>query len=80
MGEEVNNIIYCFSGTGNSMNTAIKIANTMKNTMIISMRCNSKNVSAENTDDIGFIFPVYYCSLPEGVIRFIQEVKIDKKA
>jgi len=78
--EDPNNIIYCFSGTGNSMNAAMKIAKTLKNTTIISMRCKPKDVSAENADIIGFIFPVYHWSLPEAATRFIKEIEINQKA
>jgi len=80
MKEDINNVIYCFSGTGNSMNAAIKVANAIKKTTIISMRCDPKDVSAENADNIGFIFPVYHWSLPEAAARFIQKVEINKKA
>lgn len=73
-------IMYCFSGTGNSLNAALRIANTLKNTEIISMRCEAKSVPSKNANVIGFVFPVYHWSLPKAVAEFIKQVEINPKA
>ena len=52
-------IIYYFSGTGNSLYTAGKIAEAIGGAELISVRCNPKDVSAKDADVIGFVCPVY---------------------
>lgn len=76
----MKNIIYCFSGTGNCMDAAIRIAKTMKDTKIVSMRNNPEKVSFPETESVGFIFPVYHWSLPEPAKRFIEKIEINKDA
>lgn len=56
----MKNVIYCFSGTGNCMDAAIKIAKTLKNTRIISMKCNPAEAASMDADVIGFV-----CELPK---------------
>lgn len=76
----MKNVIYCFSGTGNCMDAAIKIAKTLKNTRIISMKCNPAEAASMDADVIGFVFPVYHWSLPEQAKKFIREVQINTQA
>lgn len=73
-------VIYYFSGTGNSMRAAYRIASALTDTEIISMRCNPVEVSAEDADVIGFAFPVYFWTMPEAAVRFIKELKINPDA
>lgn len=75
-----NNIIYCFSGTGNGLNAAIEIAKALKNTRIISMKCRPQDVPAADATSIGFIFPVYHWSLPEQAKSFIESLLINPDA
>ena len=56
--------IYYFSGTGNSLYTASKIAEAIGGAEIISVRCKTEDVSAENEDVIGFVCPVYEWDIP----------------
>lgn len=74
------NIIYCFSGTGNGLNAAIEIAKAIKNTQIVSMKCDPQRVSANDADLIGFVFPVYHWSLPEQAKKFIEKLSINPNA
>ena len=55
----MKNIIYYFSGTGNSLRAVVKIAERIGGAEIISVRCVSENISAENATVIGFVCPVY---------------------
>lgn len=73
-------VIYYFSGTGNSMRAAYQIASVLTETEIISMRCNPSEVTAEDSDIIGFVFPVYHWTMPESAIRFIKGLRINPKA
>jgi len=55
----MENIIYYFSGTGNSLRTAVRIAEGIGGAEIVSVRCDPERVSAENADMIGFVCPAY---------------------
>lgn len=52
--------IYYFTGTGNSMRAATKIAERLGHTEIISMRTDPSTVPATDCDVIGFVYPVYH--------------------
>lgn len=72
--------IYYFTGTGNSMRAATKIAEQLGDTEIISMRSNPLDVPATDCDIIGFIYPVYHWTLPEPVAQFIEKLSINPNA
>lgn len=73
-------IIYYFSGTGNSLYTANKIAETLGGAEIISVRCNAENVSASYADIIGFVCPVYEWDVPGIFKEFIKRLTINPNA
>ena len=74
------NKIFYFSGTGNSMRAAEIIAEKLGNTEIISMRNDQDDISTENCEVIGFIFPVYHWTMPLLAQKFIEKLKINSKA
>lgn len=73
-------VIYYFSGTGNSMRAAARIAAALTDTEIISMRCDPAEVPAEEAELIGFVFPVYHWTMPEAAIRFVKRLRINPGA
>ena len=73
-------VIYYFSGTGNSMRAACRIAEALGDTEIISMRCNPSEVPATDADVIGFVIPVYHWTMPPVAIQFVKELKVNPKA
>ena len=73
-------VIYYFSGTGNSMRAAIKIAERIGGAEIISVRCNAEEVPAIDADIIGFISPVYEWDVPGFMKEFIKKLDINPKA
>ncbi len=73
-------VIYYFSGTGNSMRAAKVIAEELGDTEIISMRMDPAEVSAENMNVIGFVFPVYHWTMPAPAVKFIRQLKINTEA
>lgn len=73
-------VIYYFTGTGNSMRAASRIAAALIDTEIISMRCDPTEVSAAEAEVIGFVFPVYHWTMPEAAIRFVKGLRINPKA
>lgn len=73
-------VIYYFTGTGNSMRAAEKIAAHLKDTEIISMRSNPKEVPADDAEVIGFIYPIYHWTLPEPAVNFVEKLTINPNA
>lgn len=76
----MKNVIYYFSGTGNSMRGAEVIAEGLDHAEIISMRMDPRQVSAENAEVIGFVFPVYHWTMPAPAVRFVEQLTINPKA
>ncbi|MBR4224243.1 MAG: EFR1 family ferrodoxin [Oscillospiraceae bacterium] len=72
--------IYYFTGTGNSLRAAKKIAERIGGAELISMRCDPKDVPAVGYDMVGFVYPVYHWTAPEPVVRFIKRLELDTNA
>lgn len=73
-------IIYCFSGTGNSLYTATKIAEMIGGAEILSVRCNADEVSCADAEMIGFVCPVYEWDVPGEFRDFIRRLTIPSDA
>lgn len=73
-------IIYYFSGTGNSLYTANKIAQAIGGVELVSVRCNPQDFSAADADVIGFVCPVYEWDIPGTFKKFIQQLDINPNA
>lgn len=72
-------MIFYFSGTGNSAHVAASIANSLKEETV----CITKNSITQHkqhhlleTETLGFIFPVYWYSMPTLVEEFITNLTI----
>jgi len=76
----MKNIIYYFSGTGNSLRAAMKIAEGIGGAEIISVRCNPEEASAENAAVVGFVSPVYEWDMPGAMKDFVKKLKINPNA
>ena len=72
--------IYYFSGTGNNLYTASKIAEAIGGAEILSVRCKPEDISAENADVIGFVCPVYEWDIPGTFKEFIKQLTINPNA
>lgn len=70
------NIIFCFTGTGNSLKVSKDIAASVEDCSIYPMTKAGFKFSDEEYDRIGFIFPVYFIGLPLQVAEFIQSLDI----
>lgn len=66
------NIIFYFTGTGNSFKTAKDIAAELQNCDVVSMREPYQLVG--NYERIGFVFPSYSLSPPPHVKAFVQSL------
>ena len=73
-------VIYYFSGTGNSMRAAVKVAENIGGAEIISVRCNPYEVPALDADIIGFICPVYEWDMPTAMKEFVEKLSINNNA
>lgn len=73
-------VIYYFSGTGNSLYSATKIAEIIGGAEIISVRSEPEAVSAEDADVIGFVSPVYEWDIPGTMKNFVTKLKINPNA
>lgn len=73
-------VIYYFSGTGNSLRTAMKIAESIGGAELINVRNNPADFSAEDADIIGFVCPVYEWDVPGTFRNFVKELKINPDA
>lgn len=73
--------IYYFSGTGNSLAVAKKIAKEIKQADIFSISelLSQNRIIKVSADVIGFIFPVYLHALPKQVKKFIEMISIKNK-
>ena len=75
--ENSSTILFVFSGTGNSLNVALKIQENIKNCKILSI---SKAFKEKNfkfkASKIGFIFPVYFLDIPHIISEFLKKINV----
>lgn len=74
------NVIYYFSGTGNSLDIARTVGEALGDTKYISMKREPGLCSSHHVKRIGFIYPTYMFSLPGIVERFIKSIRLDEHA
>ena len=72
------NLIFCFSGTGNSLKAAKDIAEVLGDTEIALMKDGYKLSGTYNR--IGFIFPSYAGGIPKAVIAYIKALEMASNA
>lgn len=70
-------VIFCYSGTGNSLYAAKKIAASI-GAEIRNMR-GVRDVVDPEEDVIGFVFPTYSWGLPKSAAKFIASLQIENK-
>lgn len=76
----MENKIFYFTATGNSLHTARKIADEIGNTELISIPEAINNInSLGEAERIGFVFPVYAWGLPRIVEDFAEKIKLRKE-
>ena len=71
-----SNIIFCFTGTGNSLKAAKDISLHLSDCLIVSMVNENIKYLHNSVQKIGFIFPVYYLGIPSQVKDFIENIQI----
>ena len=77
LNENNSTLLFVFSGTGNSLNAAIRIQEYIKNCEILSIPkvFEEKKYNYEAAK-IGFIFPVHFQDAPHLVREFLKNIKI----
>lgn len=72
----MENVIFYFSGTGNSLQAAKDIAEKLGNCEVVNLaKVSAKTeISAER---VGIVFPVYFWGIPNIVSKFLSEVKVN---
>ncbi|NPE09987.1 MAG: 4Fe-4S binding protein [Asgard group archaeon] len=77
LNENNSTILFLFSGTGNSLNAAIRIQENIENCEILSIPevLEEKKITYEAAK-IGFIFPVHFLDAPNIVREFLKNIKI----
>ncbi len=71
----MSNILFCFSGTGNSLSIAKEVANKVSNTKLILIAdVRNESIDLKSYERVGFVFPAYFGKLPPIVEDFIQKL------
>jgi flavodoxin len=73
-----SNVIYYFTGTGNSLFAARRIAKIIGETQLVHMTKQEDYILPDDLISIGLVFPVYIFGLPLIVERCIEKLKIYK--
>lgn len=75
----MSNIIFYFTGTGNSLTVARDIAEKLGDTKIVSITEAIKESHMDLAyERIGFVFPCYFASTPKIVKRFIEKLNFNR--
>ncbi len=74
------NVIYYFSGTGNSLYAAKQIGKALCDTLLVNMKTEPEKYPAGEAEIIGFVFPVYMEGLPGGCAEFISNLQMNPNA
>jgi ferredoxin/flavodoxin len=71
-------MIYYFSGTGNSLSTAKKLAEQLDDHIEMLSKTEITKVSASEKR-VGFVFPVYCFDVPNFIKNFVRQLKFEAK-
>ena len=72
------NIIFYFTGTGNSLKISKDVASIIGDCKISSIFAYNESENLDNYEKIGFICPVYGLSIPNLVYEFISRINLPK--
>lgn len=72
----MKNVLYYFTGSGNSLAVARRIAEELGNTRLVSIPKAMKEGNYPIGDRVGFVFPTYAYGLPRMVKEFAMKVDL----
>lgn len=73
------NVIFCYSGTGNCLNLAKNIAKGIGGADIIMIRSKPKVSDVTEAKKVGFVFPCYGGGAPEDVLKYVKAVILSEE-
>ena len=73
----MDNIVFYFSGTGNSLQVAKTIAEKIGSCKIVSMAKPEKYALEKSYNTIGFVYPTYCWGLPNIVRKFVETINLN---
>jgi ferredoxin/flavodoxin len=77
MNDNNNTILFLFSGTGNSLNVALRVQENIENCEILSIpRVLEEKKFNYEAARIGFVFPVHFQDAPHIVRKLLKHIKI----
>jgi ferredoxin/flavodoxin len=76
----MKNVIYYFSATGNSLNVAQSVQQSikafeLKNIAKVLLNANDEKIELKKIERLGFVFPVYAWGIPRIVEDFLKKLK-----
>ncbi|MBQ9747697.1 MAG: EFR1 family ferrodoxin [Clostridia bacterium] len=71
--------LYVFSATGNSLTTATILSKKINAELVCVASTRALSEISENSDAVGFVFPVYYGNMPYPVREMITKMKFSQK-
>ena len=74
------NLIYCFSGTGNCLDLAKNIAKELGDTDVVMMRKAPVVTDARSYKRVGFVFPCYGGGAPKDVLEYAKQIRVSSIA
>lgn len=77
----MKNIIYCFTGTGNSLTAAKSISEKLGDCEIIpipKLMLEGNKIAAPEGSTVGIVFPMYFAGLPKIVVKFFELLDLSK--
>ncbi len=74
------NIIFYFTGTGNSLKVANDIAKELENCEVKLVTNFKDRTLADGYERVGFVFPIYAGNLPNYFIKFLKNVDFRKSS
>lgn len=74
------NVIFCFSGSGNCLDISENIAKVLGDTDIIMMRKAPVKTDVSDALCVGFVFPCYAGGLPGKVKEYVGRIKLNPSA
>lgn len=73
----MKNIIYYFTGSGNTLAIAKDLAKVIKDTKLVRItKKNEKGLDASGYERVGFVFPVYFSGIPTMVWKFVKNIEL----
>jgi len=74
------NVIFCFSGTGNCLDLAKNIAKGLGDTDIVLMKRELARTDVTDAKRVGFVFPCFGGGAPSDVLRYARGIRIAEDA